>query len=164
MIRFHTLVARDTHTKGQYQLWPNEIWPNPLPTLKVDERHRNSWRLRIRSPRLSRSCWHSLSEQCRPCGEATPWLCRLRAGPFHAVEARQQRLPTASRPTCEVHVAIKHLQTNTCSACAANPCCRRLQRATSSPEHPAVAHTARWWPRASNGRSHRQLRTEKGKG
>ena len=32
------------------------------------------------------------------------------------------------------------------------------------PSTPAVAQAARWWPRASNGRPYRQLRTERGRG
>ena len=32
------------------------------------------------------------------------------------------------------------------------------------PNTPAVAQAARWWPRASNGRPHRQLRTIRGRG
>ena len=58
---------------------------------------------------------------------------------------------------------------NTFKRTRAPPSLQTLAAADSNaqplrPSTPAVAEAARWWPRASNGRPHRQLRTEKGKG
>ena len=50
------------------------------------------------------------------------------------------------------------------------PASRQTRAATDSNAHPrrpntpAVAHAARWWPWASRGRPHRQLRTLRGRG
>ena len=68
----------------------------------------------------------------------------------------------------EVHVANKHVQTNTCSAFPANPCCRRLQRPTSSPEHPCccascavVAKSVEWTPATANRKGKGQSKSSK---
>ena len=71
---------------------------------------------------------------------------------------------------CKVHVANKHVQTNTCSAFPANPCCRRLQRPTSTPEHPCccasctvVAKGVEWTatPAAANREGKGQSKSSK---
>ena len=51
-----------------------------------------------------------------------------------------------------------------CACLSAQPCCGTLQGEPSSTQPPDLEHAARWWPKASRERPHRQLRKVKGKG
>ena len=88
----------------------------------------------------------------RPCGEATPLLCRLRRGPsmqWKPVSNDFQPPPVQSVGLCEVHVANKHVQTNVLSL-PCKPLLPQLQHPTSSPEPcccagcAVVAKSAEW--------------------
>ena len=86
------------------------------------------------------------------------------AGPSVERKPASHDSPPSIQPVglCEVHVTNKRVQTNTCSAFSADPADSNAQALRSNTS--AVAEAARLWPKASNGRPHRQLRTERRRG
>ena len=75
------------------------------------------------------------------------------------------RLPSASEPT-----KPRSRSRNNTLVVTRPPPSRQIRAATLSKAHPRLsrtptrAHAARWWPKESSGRPHRQVRTVRGKG
>ena len=130
------------------------LWTIPRPP----HRHERSVCLDHPRRRVPDTCVLSVSaptpEPSCLCRRAPPW----RGSP----PATIHRPPSIRFGLCEVHVTNKRVQTNTCSAFSADPADSNAQALRSNT--PAVAEAARLWPKASNGRPHRQLRTERRRG
>ena len=114
------------------------------------------------SPKLSRSCWQSLSEQCRPCGGATPLWCQLRAGAPPC--SGSPSATTSNRLPSNLLGSVRSTsRTNTFKRTRAPPSLQTLAAADSNaqplrPSTPAVAQAARWWQSKSSKEQHTERR------
>ena len=103
-------------------------------------------------------------EPSRPAAKGTPWWCRWPTERRQRWSDHQRRSPiNGLPPSMSRFLTMTFVNTrpppslHTCAAArsSANPL---------APRTPASAHAARWWPRQSRRRPHRQVREEKGRG